>query len=189
MESGGHARLGSDTSDEERPMSPFGCKTDARERFGDRFSAELPFRQVYRKKMVPSKIRKSLPKRWTRQLSEELENTHSDSRMAPSLRGPLPARRVEERAPKIVHGTFYQKPRPKTRMVLTGRGRAIMDAWLDYSDICRARISSRLIGRGDLDLGDGWGPPSGSRIEPLNPGGRGACADDARSLGDDSEEL
>jgi hypothetical protein len=93
------------------PISPFGRKTNAREMYNFRFSQELPARYVFRKQMAPQKSAPSTSDALIQQTACELENAHMLTKMPPSLHIPPETRKRQQRAPKLVHGTFYQEPR------------------------------------------------------------------------------
>ncbi|OHT08078.1 hypothetical protein TRFO_23520 [Tritrichomonas foetus] len=91
------------------PISPFGEKTNTRQYFKFRFSAELPSRSLFRQQMAPIKKRPTTTSRLVEKTSRELENTHMDTVFPPSIHVLPEEKQIIARAPCLVHGTLFRE--------------------------------------------------------------------------------
>lgn len=92
-------------------ISPLGKKTNPKEISEARFSQELPKKLIWRMQMAPVKKRPTTSMRLVNKAAANLENTHMNSRMPPSMHFPAEQRKQRIRLPLLKHGTNYNKKR------------------------------------------------------------------------------
>lgn len=89
-----------------------GKKTDARQYFQDRFTEDLPEKLIFRKKLAPHKEKKTASNLILEEASKELQNTHFNSNLPPSMSVPQPIHSEQTYSTKLIRGTLH-RPRNK----------------------------------------------------------------------------